>query len=192
MLPLPLTYMDRDKPIVLLVPLILHNNTLQQVPHLLQVQRKYQTITFITIIESYLKRYYDEGPMDIVTAQKWSESMFTQWHYYLEGQITLELDEPPETNVQMATDILYAYEHYPEVIVHLVNDMINTANATVIYHLDQFLKTLSDLNVGVELSSVQLDTFGSVQINFLIASPDVIRIWQDDPRNVNGGLYALI
>ena len=192
MLPLPLTCMDKDKPIVLLVPLILHNNTLQQAPHLLQVQRKYQTITFITIIESYLKRYYDEGPMGIVTAQKWSESMFTQWHYYLEGQIALELDEPPESNVQMATDILYAYEHYPEVIVHLVNDMINTANATVIYHLEQFLKTLSDLNVGVELSSVQLDTFGSVQINFMIASPDVIRIWQDDPRNVNGGLYALI
>lgn len=118
--------------------------------------------------------------------------MFTQWHYYLEGQITLELDEPPESNVQMATDILYAYEHYPEVVVHLVNDMINTANATVIFHLDQFLKTLSDLNVGVELSSVQLDTFGSVQINFMIASPDVIRVWQDDPRNVNGGLYALI
>lgn len=118
--------------------------------------------------------------------------MFTEWHYYIEGQITLELDEPPETNIQMATDILYAYEHYPEVIVHLVNDMIQTANSTVVYHLDQFLLNLSSLNLAVEFSSVQLDSFGAAQINFIIVPPDVIKIWQDNPGNVNGGLYALI
>ena len=192
MLPLPLTFMDKEKPIVLLVPLITHNNTLQQAPHLLQVQRKYQTITLITVIDAYVKRYYAEGYMDFKAAQEWSTKMFTQWHYYIEGQITLELDEPPETNIQMATDILYAYEHYPEVIVHLVNDMIQTANSSIVYHLDNFLLNLSALHLAVEFSSVLIDQYGSFSITFTSVPPDVIKIWQDNPRNIDGGLYALI
>lgn len=158
----------------------------------MQVQRKYQAITFITVIDSYIQRYYADGPLDITSATQWSLSMLREWHDYIEGQITLELDEPPETNVQMGTDILYCYDIHPEVMVQLVNDMINTANSTVLFHLDEFLKRCSHVNVAVEFSHIDLNHYGSAVMYFTVISGDIIRIWQDDANRMQGGLHALI
>lgn len=118
--------------------------------------------------------------------------MLREWHDTVEKQINSELDEPPETNIQLASDILYAYEYEPQVIVQLVQDMISTANQSVMWHVDKFLSDMQGLGTGLELANVNIDNYGTVKIEFNVVSDNIINIWQDDPSRKEGGLYALI
>lgn len=118
--------------------------------------------------------------------------MYREWHDYIENHITMELDEPPETNIQMANDILYAYEHHPEVLTHLIQDMLYTANESVMHHLEQFMIDFKELSLALEFRNIQMNHYGSVIIEFTPVSGDVVRVWTDtDPLN-QGGIYALI
>lgn len=118
--------------------------------------------------------------------------MMRQWHDDLEAEILIEIEHTPDHNTQMATDILYAFEFQPEAMVHLVSDALRSANDTLVGYMDNFLNDVTGFNIVIEFSSVTLNHYGSVCVNFTIVPPDVIRIWYDDPNRQSGGLYALI
>lgn len=147
----------------------------------------------VIVGESYLKRYYSDGYMDIVSLTSWSQTMMREWHDDVEGQIINELNESPETNLPLATDILQCFEYHPEIMVYLINDMINSAIDSLIYHLDNFIYDTCHLkNTGIEFRSVALDGYGSIILSFNYVSLNFIQTWQEDLNSRKGGLYALI
>lgn len=115
----------------------------------------------------------------------WSQAMMREWHDHIESQILSEIDEAPESNVQMATDLLYAYEVQPEVIIYLVQDMIDTANQSVMYHLDDFLAKIKGLGLGAELYMVRMNDNGVVQIELRFISLNVMDMWEETSNNRN-------
>lgn len=193
MYPSGLTYVNRTQPAILLVPLILHNTTLAQHPYLLQIQRKFQSRAFTLIIDDYLNRYYETGYLDIQSASEWANQYIPTWLDKIEADIYWELEEPPDTNVQMATDILYVLDMHPQVLNHLVSDMIQTANETILPYIDTFLEDLRQLNVGCETSLIEITPHETVNVRFKIVTLDFIELWKtDNPPYRGERFYALI
>lgn len=130
--------------------------------------------------------------MSLEQASVWSQAMVRGWHDETEAQILWELEEPPESNVQMATNILYAYEHEPDILMHMIDELVNSANQSVLPFLDQFLSDLGKTGAAAELRQVGFDNFNTAQILFDIVSLDTIRIWQEQGYMYRGDRYALI
>lgn len=95
----------------------------------------------------------------------------------------MELDSPPESNVRMATDILYAHEYENTQLMNMLEEVIVNANNSLLGHLQQFLKDMRELKTGLELSSIQLTDYGTVYIYMQMVSLDIVNFWEGQKRS---------
>ena len=192
MSPLPLMYINKELPAILLVPHVQYANPSYHRSYLIQLRSKFQSVVFNIVVESYCKRFYHDGVMTVPEATQWSQQMINVWHDEVDTQIMWELEEPPESNIQLGTDILYAYEHEPEILMRVIDELVRGANQSVLPFIDQFLTDLRATGGGAELRSVGFDNYNTAHIMFDIIPLDTVRLWQEQGYMYKGDRYALI
>lgn len=118
--------------------------------------------------------------------------MMRSWFDDVEAQVYWVLDEIPEINPQMAVDILYACEHDTTAIPLMIDELLESANQSVLPYLDQFLLDTKKLGYGVELQTTSLNGYGGIEIKFSLLDINTIHLWQAQGYMYRGDRYALL
>lgn len=142
------------------------------------------------VLNTNLNRIYTEGTYPIPDLARWSASRKVMWLNEVEEMILYELDNVPETNVRLACGILSGYEKNTEWMPRLIMDMVNTASDTLLPHVDYYVSSVLDLNLGLEPQSMNVSDYNTAVIRFGLVSPELCTTTHTYDNL--GGLHAFV